>query len=182
MEHLKQSSNKLYQKYKDIILDIVLFGSCVKNKLNPADIDVAVILKNTKETEILGLMNLFDSFFDEGTHLNILLIETIFINPLFKNLLNEGVSLLDNRALYERFGYESGSVFSFNLTKLEKSKKVLFYYALRGKKNQEGLLKKSNGKIIGRSVVYIPVNFVDDFKEFLEEHNIDFYRMDILKT
>lgn len=179
---MKQSSNKLYQKYNDKILDVVLFGSSVKNKFSPNDIDIAVIIKNTKETEILDLMNKFSSLFDSDIHLNILPIETIFINPLFRTLLNEGVSLLDNKSLHEKLGYESGAIFSFNLTKLEKSKKVLFYYALYGKKKHEGLLKKLNGRLIGRSVVFIPVDFVDELKEFLERWGVDVYRIDVLKT
>lgn len=181
MENLMKNSNKLYQDYKDKIVDIILFGSFAKNKSKPNDIDVAVILKNTKEAEFLTLMKKFGDFFDKKVHLNLILIETIFTNPLFKILLNEGVSLLNDKPLYERFGYESGAVFSINLTKLEKSRKVLFYYALHGKKEQEGILKKNGGKLIGRSVVFIPVKFIDDFKAFLEGWNVDFYRMDVLR-
>jgi len=180
MESSIKNSKKLYQSYKDRIADIVLFGSSVKNKLNPNDIDIAVILKNTKETEFLDLMKEFSSFFDKKVHLNLILIETILNNTLFKTLLNEGVSLLDNKPLHEKLGYESGAVFSINLTRLEKSRKVLFYYALHGKNDQEGILKKNKGRLIGRSVVFIPIRFIDDFKAFLEGWKIDFYKMDIL--
>ena len=56
MEILAKNSKKLYLRYEDKIVDVVLFGSVAKNKLKPKDIDVAIILKNTKESEILDLI------------------------------------------------------------------------------------------------------------------------------
>ena len=97
-------------------------------------------------------------------------------------MIDEGISLIDNKQLYQKLGYESGAIFSLNLTKLDKSKKVLFSYALHGKKDREGILKNMEGKEIGRAVVFIPIKYVDDFKEFLETWNINFYMMKILKS
>jgi len=182
MEILVKNSKKLYQKYKETIVDIVLFGSMAKNKFRPNDIDIAVILKNTKESELISLREKFDKFFDKETHLNLIITETILGNPLFKTLIDEGISLIDNKQLYQKLGYESGAIFSLNLTKLDKSKKVLFSYALHGKKDREGILKNMEGKEIGRAVVFIPIKYVDDFKEFLETWNINFYMMKILKS
>ncbi len=176
-----KNSKKLFQKYKDKIIDIVLFGSLAKNKINPNDIDIAIILKNTKESEMLDLMKNFGTFFDNKTHLNILLIETIFANSLFITLLSEGISLIDNKQLYEKLNYDSGTIYSLDISKMKKNKKVLFSYALHGNKNQKGILTKINGKLIGRLVVFIPVKFTDDFKDFLELWGVDYYRMDVLK-
>lgn len=177
---MKKSSNNLCQKYKEIIVDIVLFGSYVKNKLNPNDIDIAVIIKNRKESELLSLMKKFSVFFNKKVHLNLLLCETMLFNPLFKTMLKEGISLIDNLPLYKKLGLDSGSIFSFRLINLVKSKKVLFYYALHGKKNQKGLLDKMNGRMLDRTAFFIPISFVDEFQSFLESWKIDFYRMDAL--
>tara|TARA_Y100000310_G_C20416997_1_gene684813 strand:+ start:279 stop:827 length:549 start_codon:yes stop_codon:yes gene_type:complete len=181
METLLKSSKKLYQDYKGKIIDVLLFGSLAKNKFKPNDIDIAIILKNTKEKELLNLMGKFSKYFNKKTHLNLLIIETILKNPLFKTLIDEGISLLDNKQLNQKLGYESGAIFSLNLTKLEKSKKVLFSYALHGKKDNEGILKKLNGKEIGRAVFFIPVKFTGEFKQFLEVWNVDVYMMKVLK-
>ena len=118
MEVLLKSSKELYQDYKEKITDILLFGSFAKNKSQPGDIDIAIILKNTKEREILDLMKKFGAFFDKEVHLNLILVETIFANPLFRILIDEGTSLLDNKPLYKQLGYESVAVFILNLTKL----------------------------------------------------------------
>jgi len=176
---LKKNSSRIYQKYKDNIVDIISFGSAVKGSLNPGDIDVAVILKKTDEYQLAELRSKFN--FENTVHLNLVLMENIFDTPLFKVLLTEGISLLDGKTLRNKLGLDAGSIFSINLVKLPKSKKVLFYYALQGKKETKGLLKNVNGKIIGRSVMFVSVEFVAEFKEFLESWNVDYYRMDVLK-
>ena len=180
-ENLKKSSKKLYQNYKNKIIDMLLFGSFAKGKFDPSDIDVAVLLKNTRETEILKLGDEFKKFFSEKIHLNLVLIETLLYNPLFKTLIHEGISLLDNKQLIQRIGYESGAIFSLNLTRLNKSKKVLFSYALHGHKNNKGELARVKGKNIGKAVVFVSSKFKDEFKEFLELWNTDFYIMEVLK-
>src|SRR3989338_2810930 len=175
MEILAKNSKKLCLRYKDKIVDVVLFGSMAKNKFKPRDTDIAVILKDTNESEILDLREKFGKYFGKEIHLNLIIIGTIFGNPLFKTFVDEGISLIDDRPLYQKLGYESGAIFSINLTKLEKNRKVLFSYALHGKKDTGGILKSTNGKEIGRAVVFIPVKFIGEFKEFLENWNVDFY-------
>ena len=179
-DYLK-SSKKLYQNYKDKIIDILLFGSSVKGKYNPKDIDIAIILKNTKEPEIISLIGKFGIYFNKETHLNLVIIETILQNPLLKTLLEEGISLIDQKQLHNKLGYESGYIFSLDLTKLNKSKKVLFSYTLHGKKEQKGILKNLNSKVVGRAVFFIPVDHVEEFKAFLELWNVDFFIIKVLK-
>src|SRR3989344_6492371 len=105
MEVLKESSKRLYQDYKERIIDILLFGSFIKNKLKPEDIDIAVLLKNTKQKELLILREKFASFFEVKVHLNLIMIEDILENALFKALLEEGFSLMNDKPLSERIGY-----------------------------------------------------------------------------
>ena len=180
-DYLK-SSKKLYQNYKDKIIDILLFGSSVKGKSSPNDVDIAIILKNTKEQEIISLIGKFSVYFNKDAHLNLVIIETILQNPILKTLLEEGISLIDQKQLHNKLGYESGYIFSLDLTKLNKSKKVLFSYALHGKKEQKGILKNLNCKLVGRAVFFIPINYVEEFKAFLELWNVDFFIMKVLKS
>ena len=181
MENYLKSSKKLYQDYEDKVIDIVLFGSSAKGKYSPIDVDIAVILKNTKESEFIDLIEKFGAYFDKKTHLNLLAIETSLQNNLFKTLLEEGISLTNQEPLHKKIGYQSGYIFSINLTKLNKSKKVLFSYALHGKNKQEGILNNLKGKEIGRAVFFIPIYNTEEFKEFLELWGTSFYTMKILK-
>ena len=74
--------------------------------------------------KVYGILNLrekFGKYFDKEIHLNLVIIGTIFGNPLFKTLIDEGISLIDSKPVYQKLGYESGAIFSLNLTKLEKS-------------------------------------------------------------
>ena len=73
MQSLTKSSKKLYQDYKNKIIDILLFGSIVKSKFKISDIDIAIILKNVKEIEILNLMKNISLYYkNEKIHLNLL--------------------------------------------------------------------------------------------------------------
>ena len=177
---MKKSSKKLYQKYRDRIVDIFVFGSFVKGKFKPADIDLAIVLKNTKQSELLTIRKKFDSYFIKKVHLNLILVENLLSNMMLRTLLEEGYSLLNNNFLYKRLDYKSGAIFSFDLSKLKKSKKVLFSYALHGKKKESGILSKLNGKEIGKAVIFIPIDQMDEFKQFLELWNVEYYMMKVL--
>ena len=176
---MKEDLKKLLRKYKEIN-DIYIFGSFVKGKFKPTDIDLAIVLKNTKQSELLTIRKKFDFYFSEKVHLNLILMENLFNNALFKTLLEEGYSLLNNNFLYERLDYKSGAIFSFDLSRLKKSKKVLFSYALHGKKKESGILSRLNGKRIGKAVIFIPVDYMDEFKQFLELWNVEYYMMKVL--
>lgn len=89
--------------------------------------------------------------------------------------------MVDLKPLHQKIGFESGSIFSIDIRDLPKSKKVLFSYALHGKKKMAGALSSAGGREIGRAVFYIPISHVDKFKEFLEFWKAEFFMMKILK-
>ena len=182
MEGLARSSAKLYQSYKGKVIDVVLFGSSARGKFRPNDTDIAVILKDTNENELMRLREEFEKTLGKETHLNLILVSTLLANPLFKEIIGSGVSLLDNRPLHRKLGYDAGAIFSFGLAKLSKSRKVLFSYALHGNKGREGILKQLSGRAIGRAVAFVPSEHADEFREFLESWGAGFYMMNVLKS
>ena len=46
---------------------------------------------------------------------------------------------------------------------------------------KKGVLDSMKGTEIGKAVFYIPISHLDDFKSFLEQWNVNFYMMKILK-
>lgn len=181
MEALQKISKKLYQSYKEKILDIIVFGSSVRGKMSPRDVDVAILIKDTGEHELSALRAEFEKMFTVPAHLNLYRMEDIFFSDALKPFLEEGISLRDMKPVHQKIGFESGSIFSVEVKHLQKSKKVLFSYALHGKKNLEGILHKVKGKTIGRAVFYIPAGHTDEFKEFLELWKAEFFMMKVLK-
>ncbi|MFH0978005.1 MAG: nucleotidyltransferase domain-containing protein [Candidatus Woesearchaeota archaeon] len=172
----------MYQEYDKNIVDVILFGSVARGKDVTHDTDVAIILKNTEALKILELQKKFNAFFPQRTHLNLVLIENILSNVLYRTLLLEGFSLLTGKRLCEQVGFSSGALISFSLVSLEKSKKVLFYYALHGKKKHGGLLRERNGRILARNVIFVPLEAQDEFQDFFEQWAVEYYLMKILRT
>jgi len=116
------------------VYDIILFGSFVKGKVVPNDIDVVIISENFKE-----------SIF--GFHVSVLSIKDFFkpislVNTLFR----EGYSLKHNKFFSEVYGFESKCIFSYSLISLTPSKKVMAVNFLRGKKEEKGLVLENNGQ------------------------------------
>ena len=119
---LISSKLKSYLKDKDI-LDIILFGSAIKGKAMPNDIDIAVITR--KDIKIS----------EEVFHASILSPDDFFLNPptLTNTLLREGYSLKHKRAFVENFKFISKVLFRYDLTGLSASNKVRIVNILRGK-------------------------------------------------
>ncbi len=182
LQRLKKSSKGLCRKYKNKVVDVLLFGSAIKGKFEPEDIDIAIILRNTKQEELIKERNEIAKFFDKKVHLNLILIETLIENPIFKTLIEEGYSLLSSKKLCYRLGYESAVIFMFGLKKLSNSKKVLFSYALHGKNGREGMIQKTNSKELGKAVILTPTEKQEEFKSFLDSWQIDYRIMMVLKS
>ena len=179
-QELEKISKRLYKKYREKIVDIFLFGSCVKGKLRPNDLDLAVLFKNSDSQFSQKIYSEFKKETDKEIHYNGYNIEEIFSLSIFSTLLEEGYSLIHNRYLSELMGYEASMIFNFNLKNLTKSKKVLFSYALHGHNSNEVMLKKLGGKIFGKAVVIIPESKVEEFREFFELWDIDFEAKKVL--
>ncbi|MFA5797264.1 MAG: nucleotidyltransferase domain-containing protein [Candidatus Woesearchaeota archaeon] len=122
---------KKFVKNIDII-DIIIFGSAVKGKINPSDIDVAIITTN-KDLEI----NL------TGYHISIITIEDFFVKPitLINTLIREGYSILNNKKFSEIFRFESKILYTYSMKNMDNKQKVKITTLFRGKKNK-GLVEK----------------------------------------
>ncbi len=159
------------------IFDIVIFGSFVKQKEKSNDIDIALIFERENYDYI-------DEISDEAgktirkygikPHIEPLVIGQLFKEPLFLTLIHEGFSLKHNKFICKTLGTESLALITYSLQNLDHSKKTLFGYALKGRKNIPGLLKKLKGSVVGRGSFYVPINKIERIKEFLKAWNVDY--------
>ena len=97
-KNLSKIKNKLKSLIKNDILDIIIFGSAVKGKLNPNDIDIAMI-SNKKDIE---------TKLNEKFHISMITFEDFFTKPipLINTLLREGFSVKHNKPLSETFNFQ----------------------------------------------------------------------------
>lgn len=143
------------------VLDVIVFGSFVKGKINPNDIDIAIIFRNSNIK-----LKAIDKF-----HFSIISIEDFFIKhlSLINTLLREGYSVKYDKYFSELFKFENKVLFSYELTNFNNSTKVKLVNMLHGK-NQKGLVEINGGVWVSRQVFITPIItetlFEDIFKNF----------------
>jgi len=169
-KRLSLIKNKLKKYLKDKeILDIIVFGSAVKGKVAPQDIDIAVITDKQK-IEISGF------------HVSILKPGEFFINPpsIIHTLLREGYSLKNKCSFSQIYKFSNKILFKYELTNLKPSLKVKIVNILRGKNKEKGLVKENNGEWLANQVFIVQVENENIFEKLFLNFQIKFKKFYIL--
>lgn len=164
---------KIKKDFKDIlndksVYDVVLFGSFVKGKINPQDIDIAII--TNKDLRISGKYH----------------VSFISLNDFFKpislinTLLREGYSLKRNKPFSEVYGFFSRTLFRYDLSNLPSSKKVQVVNFLRGKGKEEGLVIQRKGEWVSNQVFLSPTVCESIFENFFINSKVKFKKYYVL--
>lgn len=171
--------SKIRSKLKSIlknkeILDVILFGSIVKGKSLPNDIDIAIITEKKK----LDLLKLDLDIF----HVSILSPRDFFINPpiIINTLLREGFSIKKNKSFSESYNFSSRILFKYDLSNINLSTKVKIVNNLRGKGKEKGLVLECNGEWIANQVFTVPVDKLELFERFFLNFKIKFNKYYVL--
>lgn len=156
---------------RNSINDVMLFGSLIRGKAHPRDIDLCIILKENQEKNVLELVNSLGKELREfKVQINHLTTNEFLEgkNTLTKTLLIEGISVKEGIPVATKFGLEARTLFTYKLKSPTPSEKVRFHYLLQGRYGREGLLSKLEGKLIGERVIEVPIYNEEPLKEALE--------------
>jgi len=163
------------------IADIIIFGSIVKSKRKPGDVDICVLLLD-KFKKVNKLKKIISKEFKKDVHVSILYLRD-FLNPeetLWKTIFHEGISLTKTKPLSELIGFGSSVLFWYNLENLKSIEKIKFSYALRGRNKKGGILRELKCEYLGKGCILVPVENEDEIREFFDRWNISFNRRRIL--
>jgi len=149
------------------VQEIVLFGSAVKGKTRPRDIDVMVIAEKPIR------LNLPSKY-----HAVQMSYEQLLKHTLFRTLLFEG-KLLDGVAFSSKFGMCPKVIYWYDLKKLKRIDKSRFSHALFGRSG-DGLLTKAKGTRMGNGTIMTPVDKDNEIMQFFLDWKISFKRRNIL--
>lgn len=177
--NIQQIINKLKFLIKNNeIIDIILFGSFIKGKINYKDIDICIIFKEKIDLDLIE--NLNKKF--ENMHFSTLILNNLLINPptLVNTLLREGYSLKNKKYLAELFSFTPKILFKYDLISLNSSKKVRVVNILRGTKKEKGLVEKNKGEWMANQVFTIPIDIDNLFEEFFDNFNVKFKKYYLL--
>ena len=172
--HLKILSlikNKLRKYLKDSdILDIIVFGSAVKGKAAPADIDIAIISKIEKKIEIPNF------------HITWLKPENFFKTPpsIIHTLFREGYSIKNNTSLSQLYKFSNRAMYQYELTNLNPSNKVKIVNILRGKRGEKGMVEQNKGEWLANQVFIVPMENENIFEKFFINFKIKYKKFFLL--
>lgn len=166
---LLRNKLKQYLKNKEII-DIIVFGSAVRGKALPRDIDIAIITKKEIKIDIPKF------------HVSILKPEDFFVRPpsIIHTLFREGYSLKNKKFFSQIYKFSNKVLFRYELTNLRPSIKVKVVNILRGKNKEKGLVKENRGEWLTRQVFLVPVGKDYVFEKFFLNFKIKFNKYFVL--
>jgi len=173
---------KFHEQNQEEILDIIIFGSIVRGKKRPADIDLLLVFKNEENAELAYELKKILEKYDIKTEITGIKYQGIFeINFLPKEaILSEGYSLITGKSLSDSFGFKTYRMFIYSQEGFSQTKRMKFHYALNGRGDRSGILGHLKGLKLSNSTVIIPLERSEDFKDFLEFWDISFKSFSLL--
>lgn len=176
MRKLKESLKSLLKK-ESFLADIFLFGSALKSKEKPRDVDVIALVREKDYEKIENAVYSIKKLGDKlmlNLHIESIVIDNLFGERVYSSIIHEGFSIREMKFIRELLNFKSYMLFTYKLENKKQSDKVRFSYALYGRKKGEGLLKNLKGEIIGKSSILIPIEKQEIMKSFLKNWNIEY--------
>lgn len=156
---MKADLRRLLNKYESV-KDFYIFGSFVKGRENPPDIDIAVVTLKKDYATLKDIIADLKKYPD--IHAETVSINEIFSEPVWKSLLSEGFSVRKNRMLRDLMGLNSGILYRYDLRSLNRSQKTMFNRAYTG------MIHLAKGNQFSPGAAIIPIESECKFDDFLK--------------
>jgi predicted nucleotidyltransferase len=156
--------------------DILVFGSTIRGKEKPNDLDLLVVFnKKVDKEQEQKIKIILKKHFN-----NISIISKTKITILDQSfdaresVLFEATSLLTGSNLAKKYGFISFGMFKYDFSTWNKLQKTKFYYALNGRGSAEGIFQKTESIKLSDQIVLVPLDKIELFREFLESWKLDY--------
>lgn len=179
---LRSKINSFFSQHKDALTDIILFGSLVRGKEKPVDIDILLLFATKEDMDIAyafrKALEPFSLPFNVITKTYSSLLSGSFAAK--EAILAEGYSLITNTTLATSFGYSPFLLFRYTLQGFTQSQRMLFQYSLHGRYNKEGMIQKLHLIKFSDSILLAPISSAEETKEYLSLWHISFEEIPVL--
>src|SRR3989338_5511034 len=175
MKKLKTSLKSFLRK-ESFLADLILFGSGLKGKVKPGDIDLIalfrdhnaerieeIVYKIRKEGEDLAL----------DLHVEPIVVDQMFDQKVYPLLLHEGFSIRCSEFIHKKLNFQPLVLVTYRLAGKSLSDKVRFSYALYGRVRGGGLLGKIHGERVGKGSILIPIAQQETIRFFFKQCGIN---------
>jgi predicted nucleotidyltransferase len=173
--------SEFYKNRMSEILDVVVFGSAVKGKEKPNDVDVLLLFRDKEDLDAAyELRKKLEKFVE--VHVTTKTYAGLF-DRNFKArevFLGEGYSMVRKEFVSKGLGYANLSLFKYELKGFSQSKRMQLQYALYGRDRISGVVKEWALRKFADSVFLCPVYNVERLKEFFDGWSIRFEQFPVL--
>lgn len=173
---------EFYKKRKNEILDIILFGSAVKGKEKPNDLDILLLFMNKEDLDAAYELRKKLEKFCAEVHVTTKTYEGLFDKNFRARtvFLGEGYSLVRKEFISKGLGYTSISLFKYELKGFSQSKRMQLQYALYGRDKKSGISKELKLRKFADTIFFCTLENTEKLREFFEQWNIKFEQFQIL--
>jgi len=136
------------------VIDVIIFGSSVRGKDKPRDLDVCVVWNDKKGKTKKAIDITYEELF----------------SPSFlarEDILCDGFSLRLNQGVAEAYGYFAFRTFDYQLTNMDYNERARFHSAMRQVTDELGIVKF-------RALALVPIGASEKFKEFLKYWKVNY--------
>ena len=174
LNYSKTKLKAVYSRYKDEIEDIILFGSIMRGKENPNDIDVLVIFKKKINKEIESKIK--ETIDNLELDINSITLKEFQSEGFVarEGVYLEGKSLITNKKIGESIGFLSIAFLQYDLKHVRGSSRTRFYYALHGRRDQIGILRQIQAKKFSDSLIIVSYDNIEPLKIFFDHLKIEY--------
>ncbi len=163
---MSQKLKPLLKKY-EFLEDVIVFGSFVREKARPKDIDIAFLV-HEKMPEIEDVDEETRKLLPEfRIDIIVMTIKEIY-SSLWLSIITEGWSVAQEEFLPRLYGVQPSILYKYSLQTLTPVQKVQFD---RGMKK---LLENLEGTRLTRTIILIPLQKSGQFEDFLKTWKIEF--------
>ncbi len=102
-----------------------------------------------------------------------------FVDIVQKKMLSDlmdAVSIFDNEPFLNKLGFNQVTEIFYDLAKLPQTRKMLFNYALLGRRGKEGVLQTLGGGRLTKSAIFVPSSKEKDAENFIKKWNVGYMK------
>ncbi len=172
---LKNKIKNLLENDKNLV-DIIIFGSFVRGKQQPNDIDILILFKSKVDKNVeYSIRKELDKYYN---NINVLSkTEKTLLDAGFdarESILFEGESILTGKNIAENYGFSRFAGFKYSFKGWTNLQKTKFYYALNGREKNRGITKELDAIKLSDSFIIVPIHNMELFKNFLDHWKITY--------
>ncbi len=76
--------------------------------------------------------------------------------------------------------YSKQVLYTYSIEHMPQSKKVLFFYAIKGRNNKPGIFERLKIQQLGRCVLLVPPEGAAEFEQFLQKWSCTFTKRNVM--